>query len=132
MEMFDSGVIYGGGEQRLSSREMLKFGVTFLNGGVWDGQRIVSEQRVQNSATTYPATTRIRVPGSDSGRRGYSYTWWTKEYSQSDAFFAAGYGGQVIMVLPELNAVVVFTGGNYSTSVRTFTLLERYVLPAFE
>lgn len=128
---FASGVIEGGGEQRMSSRDMVKFGVTFLNGGVWDGQRIVSEQWVQNSATTYPATTRIRLPGSDSGTRGYAYTWWTKEYSQSDAFFATGYGGQVIMVLPELNAVVVFTGGNYTTSVRTFTLLERYFLPAF-
>ena len=128
---FASGVIEGGGEQKMTSREMLKFGVTFLNGGVWDGQRIVSEQWVQNSATTYPPNTRISLASSDSGTRGYAYTWWTKAYSQSDAFFATGYGGQVIMVLPELNAVVVFTGGNYTTSVRTFTLLEKHVFPAF-
>jgi len=128
---FENGVIDATSNLHITPRDMVKIGVTFLNGGIWDGQQIISEQWVENSATTYPGNTGIKVPGSDSGRRGYAYTWWTKQYAKSDAFFAAGWGGQEIMVFPELNAVVVFTGGNYAMDARTFTFLERYVLPAF-
>ena len=45
-------------------------------------------------------------------------------------FFASGWGGQNIMVLPELNAVVVTTGGNYTSKVKTFNILEKYIIPA--
>jgi len=45
-------------------------------------------------------------------------------------FSAGGWGGQHIFVLPELNAVVVFTGGNYTSFRPPFEILERYLLPA--
>ena len=45
-------------------------------------------------------------------------------------FYAGGWGGQNIMVFPELDAVVVTTGGAYTSSTRTFTLLEKYIIPA--
>ena len=35
------------------------------------------------------------------------------------------------MVFPEINTVVVFTGGNYRSEVKTFDILEKYVIPAF-
>jgi len=46
-------------------------------------------------------------------------------------FYAGGWGGQHIMVLPELNTVVVFTGGNFVTKRPPFKILEKYILPAF-
>jgi len=45
-------------------------------------------------------------------------------------FNAGGWGGQEIMIIPELNTVVVFTGGNYLSDVRVFNILEEYILPA--
>ena len=36
------------------------------------------------------------------------------------------------MVFPEVNVVVVFTGGNYQSEVKTFNILERYVIPAID
>jgi len=45
-------------------------------------------------------------------------------------YYAGGWGGQRIIVFPELNAVVVFTGGNYTYNVKTFNILEKYVIPA--
>jgi len=45
-------------------------------------------------------------------------------------FSAGGWGGQHIMVLPELNSVVVFTGGNYVTKRPPFKIIKKYVLPA--
>jgi hypothetical protein len=46
-------------------------------------------------------------------------------------YYAEDFGGLHIMVFPELNAVVVFTGGNFVTNRPLFIILEKYVLPAF-
>ena len=141
----DSGVVYAGGDQKLTPREMLKFGVTYLHAGVWDGQQIVSEGWVEHSANPYPGPDNswlnhfLRpIPPGDStwGPRGYSYTWWTHVFSHAgkefSAFWAFGWGGQKIVVFPDKNAVVVFTGGNYTSADTTAKILTTYVIPAFE
>ena len=78
----------------------------------------------------------INVPGEPSGKLGYAYTWWTKEYSHSGKriymYAAGGWGGQHIMVLPEVNTVVVFTGGNYLTKRPPFKILKKYIIPAMD
>jgi CubicO group peptidase (beta-lactamase class C family) len=139
----NTGVIFGG-DQRLTPREMLKFGVTYLNGGVWDGQQIVSELWVENSAAPYhgPGNTWLNhslrpIPPDDGtwGSRGYSYTWWTHRYSHSGeefpAYWAGGFGGQKIIVFPDQDTVVVFTGGNYASADPTAKILTEYIIPAF-
>ena len=133
---FENGLIEAATLLKMTPRDMIKIGVTFLNNGIWDGEQIISEQWVEKSATPYRGNTGIKVPGSDSGKRGYSYTWWTIEYSKSgkkiNMYFADGWGGQNIMVFPELDTVVVFTGGNYTTKTVEFKILEKYILPAIE
>jgi CubicO group peptidase (beta-lactamase class C family) len=141
----DSGVVYAGGDQHLTPREMLKFGVTYLNGGVWNGQQIVPEGWVENSAAPYsgPDNTWFNhflrpIPPGDGtwGRRGYSYSWWTHVFSHSGgrypAFWAFGWGGQKIVVLPDQDAVVVFTGGNYTSADASAKILTEHVIPALE
>lgn len=140
----DSGVVYAAGDQRLTSREMIKFGVAYLNGGVWNGQRILSEGWIGRSAASYAGPNnswfnyflRSIPPGDNTwGQRGYSYAWWTHEYSHSGsrfpAFWAFGWGGQRIVVFPDQSAVVVLTGGSYVSKDHTATILEEFVLPAF-
>ena len=133
---WDSGVIAADGGLLQTSREMMKFGVTFLNGGVWDGQQVIDPEWVARSAVPYGDNTGIRVPGTDGGRKGYGYTWWihpTRHNGEKiDAFYAGGWGGQRIIVIPDLDAVVVFTGGTYSSNTETFAILDKYVLPAME
>lgn len=120
---------------KLTPRAMMKIGVTFLNKGLWKGDRIVSEEWVEKSAAPFPGNDGINVPDEDSGENGYSYTWWTKEHSESGKnihmYSAGGFGGQHIMIIPELSTVVVFTGGNYVTKRPPFEILEKYILPAF-
>ena len=140
----DSGVIYAGGDQLLTPREMLKFGVTYLNGGVWEGRQIIPFEWVANSAKPHdgPDNTWLNhllrpiPPGEGTwGRRGYSYSWWTHEFSHRDVnfptYWAGGWGGQKIIVLPQQDAVVVFTGANYSSADNTTKILTKYVIPAF-
>ena len=139
----DSGVIYAGGDQQLTSREMLKFGVTYLDGGSWKGHQIIPQSWVQKSATHYSGPENHwfnhplkPIPPGDNawGKRGYSYAWWTHEFSHAGekvpAYWAFGWGGQKIAIFPFQNAVVVFTGGNYITADATSKILTRYIIPA--
>lgn len=141
----DSGVVYAGGDQKLTPREMLKFGATYLNDGFWDGQQIVSERWVQHSNNPYSGPDnswlnhllRPIPPGDNTwGPRGYSYAWWTHMFSHSGerfpAFWAFGFGGQKIVVFPDQNAVVVFTAGNYTSTDTSAEILTEYLIPAFE
>jgi CubicO group peptidase (beta-lactamase class C family) len=133
---FEQGLISADGGLEITPRAMAKIGMVLLNGGVWNSEQIISEQWVKNSATTFPGNNRIRIPGSDAGINGYSYSWWTKQYShlgeEINMYYAGGWGGQYIMVFPEINMVVVFTGGNYTSKTTAFSILEKYVLPAIK
>jgi CubicO group peptidase (beta-lactamase class C family) len=133
-KQFENGVIEAAGGLKLTPRDMIKIGVTFLDNGVWDGEEIISRQWVAKSATAYPADNGIIIPGEGSGRTGYSYSWWTKLYSKSGSeinmFLALGWGGQKIIVLPEVNTVIVFTGGSYNSEIKNFAILEKYLIPA--
>lgn len=78
----------------------------------------------------------INIPGEPSGKLGYSYSWWTKDYFKSGKvthmYAAGGFGGQHIMVLHDLNTVVVFTGGNYLSRRPPFKIIKKYVIPALD
>ena len=133
---YDNGTIESASSLEITPRDMLKIGVTFLNRGIWKGKRIVSEKWVEKSSEVYRGNKWINVPGEPSGFLGYSYSWWTKTYSKKGMkvhmFSASGWGGQHIMVLPELDTVVVFTGSNYLTYRPPFKILEKYILPAIK
>lgn len=131
---FDNGVIEAASGLKMTPRDMVKVGAMFMNKGVWKGNQIISELRVEKSAATFSVNQGIDIPGEDGGKAGYGYSWWNKQYSDSgkeiNLFWALGWGGQKIMVLPEVNSVVVFTGGSYTSEVKSFSILEKYIIPA--
>ncbi len=129
-----SGVIESAGSLRITPRDMAKIGVTFLNGGEWNGRRIISERWVERSATTYPGNYWLNDWDDFWSLKGYSYSWWLDYFVKSSRmmymYYAGGWGGQYIVVIPELSTVVVFTGGNYTTYRPSLEILHRYILPA--
>jgi CubicO group peptidase (beta-lactamase class C family) len=131
-----NGVVATDGTLYLRPRDMLKFGVTYLNGGEWQGQSILPAYWTERSQTDYGNNSGIKVPIEDSGRNGYGYTWWTSEFRLRGrtvhAYRANGWGGQVIMVFPELDMVMVVTGGNYAARSTLFKLVKKYILSAVE
>jgi CubicO group peptidase (beta-lactamase class C family) len=126
-DQLNAGVIHASGNLQLRPRDMAKFGLLYLNGGLWKGQRIVSRAWVE-------ASTRAHTPTSWGG--GYGYQWWLRTSeagSQAvDAFYAAGWGGQYIYVMPALDMVVVFTGGNYVQEEPVDEIITRHILPAVQ
>ena len=131
---FDNGVIEAGGGLEMTPRDMVKIGVTYLNNGIYNDTQIISKQWIEKSSTSYSNNTNINISGHDSGSHDYSYSWWLKSHSKSgeeiNLYHAVGWGGQEIIILPKLNTVVVFTGGNYIPNVKAIEILEEYILPA--
>lgn len=133
---FANGTYACDGSIIMTPRDMLKFGVTYLNEGKWNSKRILSKEWVEKSKKAFNNNTGIDIPIDDSGKNGYAYSWWTNEISFSGKkvklFQAGGWGGQEIIVFPEYKMVVVFTGGNYTVKKHIYKILEKYVLPAIE
>ena len=111
MNTDDTGIPYFGGGLYLTSRDMLKFGQLYLNKGTWLGKRIISEKWVNES---FKKHTRL---DEASGNNEYGYFWWHNTYeidgTKVNSIEARGRGGQYIFVIPDLDAVVVITSGNY-------------------
>jgi CubicO group peptidase (beta-lactamase class C family) len=122
-----AGHPYGGGGMQLLPRDFMKFGQLMLNGGTWQGRRLLSRDFVARaSAPLYHL-------------RGvtYGYLWWGIDFPYKNrtvhAFFAGGAGGQAVIVIPALDLVIATYAGNYSSKGTVNTsqnLPPRYILPA--
>jgi CubicO group peptidase (beta-lactamase class C family) len=91
----------------LAPRDLAKIGYLYLKDGMWDGKRILPAGWVK--ASTAPST------HTPDGSYGYGYQWWVmpgKGAGTHHAYAAWGYGGQLLIVVPELELISVFTGWN--------------------
>lgn len=97
-----------GGGLRLRPRDMAKIGQLVLAGGRWSGRQIVPKAWIETS-------TEVKLKATDD--QSYGYLWWLG-HSRSNGravqwVGALGRGGQSIRIVPELDLVVVVTGGYY-------------------
>ena len=122
------GLAQTGGGLGFQSRDLLKLGQLYLNGGAWNGSRIVSERWVKTSTQPH-----VRV--EDQPDTEYGYLWWLKKFKSGEklnsAFCMLGNGGNKVAVFPELDMVVVLTSTNYNTRgmhEQTEKLLTDYIL----
>ncbi len=88
---------FSGAGYNATLRDYARVGQMVLNGGVANGQRIVSEDWINLS--TQPSG------GEDQRRGGYGYQWWTM--GNSEAFSAIGLQGQYIYIDPDTQTVIV-------------------------
>jgi CubicO group peptidase (beta-lactamase class C family) len=91
----------------LEPADLARFGLLILQDGVWNERRILPADWVAQSMQ--PAT---RVPDWE-GR--YGFQWWLLPYDGEQAryaYAALGYGGQLLLIVPEYALIAVFTGWN--------------------
>ena len=123
------GVYFGGNEMSMTPRDMLAIGEMYLNCGRVGTRQIVSEEWVHTSIM--PHATRTRRP-----ERAYGYGWWVRDLYGYDAFYAWGYGGQFIYVVPDLRLVTVMTSSPHpGRGLREhrrslYALMEDEIVPA--
>ena len=122
---------FASGGASLRPRDMAKLGALYLNGGVWNGVRVLSSEWVN-------ASTEMSIPlvGNYRTLYGYGYNWWLGRSPFMDRevryFRAAGWGGQYIYIFPELDMIIVLTAGGYyeNRPLNVNDLIEDYIFQA--
>lgn len=114
---------YLGGGGQLRTRDLLKIGQLYLDDGKWLGRQLIDTEWV--SASTQPV---VEITPETTGleevafNRFYfggvdGFAWHLHSITVDDknyeTYEASGNGGQMVVVVPELDLVVGLTGGNY-------------------
>ena len=86
----------------ISAEDMARFGLLFLNNGKWKNEQLISEDWIQRAIT--PSQPNVN----------YGYMWWLNKKGprhwknvSEDIYYAAGFGGNFIVVDRTHNVVVV-------------------------
>jgi len=132
-QMLPNDVVFCSGDLRLRPRDMAKFGYLFLNGGIWKGERVISQDWIDISTQKFIDPNKYSADFTWADGYGYQWWLWEKIYGVDyPAYLASGWGGQWIIVSPSMNTVVVSTAGNYYTD--TIMPIERilidYIIPS--
>ena len=110
-----------------NARDLARFGLLYLNGGVWNGERLISEDWIDFTRTPAPATV---------GRGSqYGGQWWLvpegRDDVPTDAYSTSGNRGQYVVVVPSHDLVIVRRGLDYGRQGFNRWELTREVLKAF-
>ncbi|WP_008295042.1 serine hydrolase domain-containing protein [Congregibacter litoralis] len=111
-----------------NARDLGRFGLLYLNNGMWDGERLISEKWITFSRTPAPAS---KARGSDYGAQ-----WWLvpdsrKKDVPADAYSTAGNRGQYVIIDPSHDLVIVRRGLDYGKQGFNRWDLLREVLKGF-
>ena len=146
-ELAPDSVEAAGWGLRLQAEREAKLGLLMLQGGEWNGKRLVSSQWIHDMTQRYLSTEdgeALQLSFWEKIKRFFRHLWhtvrsWFTGYNVDDyylgygyqtktilqpraeSFFAAGYGGQLIDVIPKLDMVIVINGraANYGHELNT-------------
>ncbi|MBN1120599.1 MAG: serine hydrolase [Anaerolineae bacterium] len=99
----------GHGDMYFTARDMAKFGLLYLDDGVYEGEQIVPADWVEESLQTYTEDAWDYRIGRNMKEIGYGYQWWSNTAGSYRYNFAWGHGGQQIAIVDDLDMVVVVT-----------------------
>jgi hypothetical protein len=110
---------------------MARIGLLYLNGGEWQGKRVVSSGWVDESTSWLTDASQYV---------GYGYQWWTMplestgkppQIGEDEIKFASGAADQYIFVIPSLDLVVTTTANNTEPPYdRPIVFLRQYIVQA--
>jgi len=124
------GYYMGGNNMALKPGDMLKIGEMMLNEGTYQGRQVVSKKWVDETFATYTR--------SNFNPYNYGYMWWNKYVAGERVYFAWGFGGQYIFVIPNLEATIVLTSSLSGVSQKrsykaaVFDLLGDEIIPILQ
>lgn len=129
------GVHTGGFGLEMTAKDLLNFGRLYLQQGMWNGAEIVPPAFVHESVQ--PA-----IAASPPERGYYGWHWWVDSAPDAERaedagdaararthyYYARGFGGQFVFVIPAADAVVVFTRKNQRKGKHVHELFRRLVI----
>jgi CubicO group peptidase (beta-lactamase class C family) len=130
-EVDPRGINTGGWGLRVKTEDMAKFGQLFLQKGKWHGKQILPVAWINDASTPtilqHPEYSQAKRDSSD-WEQGYCYQMWR---CRNNAYRADGAFGQFIIVMPDQDAVIVFTAETPSMQEQ-INLVWEYLLPALK
>lgn len=87
-------------ELKLTMHETARLGQLYLHEGCWQGQQIIPRNYLRESLLSH-------VENGFPEQYSYGYLWWTGRMEGHPVFFASGFGGQYLAVIPEQGLVAV-------------------------
>jgi CubicO group peptidase (beta-lactamase class C family) len=110
-----------------NARDLARFGLLYLQNGMWDGERLLSEDWIEFVRTPAPAT-------KDRGNF-YGGQWWLvpddRKDVPNDAYSTDGNRGQYVVVVPSHDLVIVRRGLDFGRQGFDQWDMTREVLKAF-
>jgi len=102
----------------MTLRDLAKIGLLYLNNGMWEGRRIVSEEWIRHSSEY------------DASNRGYHFNWYNLRYegfpkAEYPGYYAFGIAAQVLYVNPHKNLVMVRMGTSNNSDAYIPELFEQ-------
>lgn len=109
-----------------NARDLGRFGLLYLQNGMWNGERLISEEWIRFSRTPAPST-------RDIGNF-YGGHWWLvpddRDDVPADAYTTRGNRGQYVVIVPSHELVIVRRGLDYGKQGFDAFDLAREVLKA--
>ena len=99
------GIYFGGNDMEMTPRQMIKFGELYLNHGQINERQVIPANWIDTSLQPHTESTRERG-------RSYGYGWWIRNMAGFNTSYAWGYGGQFILLVPELDLIIVTTSSS--------------------
>jgi CubicO group peptidase (beta-lactamase class C family) len=96
-----SGVFVASSFVHARALDFAKFGLLYLRGGEWEGQQLISRE--------WAATAQVPLSVETSSGWLYSWQWWVSG-DRFGTYWANGYEGQMISIVPALDAIIVRFG----------------------
>ena len=98
-----SGGGHSGGGLFINTLDHARFGLLFLNDGDWNGNQLISKNWIKDATTPSPA------------EKSYGYMWWLNKKGTNrfwegvpqNVFYAAGFGGNYIVIIPDEDIVII-------------------------
>ena len=125
------GYYFGGNNLAVTPTALLRLGQLYWNDGRWNGRQVLPEGWVEQS---------WQEPVKRSYRGfHYGFFWWVEEFGGRPTYFAWGYGGQFVFVVPSIDLVVAITSsltdrpsGAGDHSGRVFRFVNETLIPALD
>lgn len=115
---------------RLRTEDLAKFGQLLLNDGVWNKKQLIPEEWIEEA-------TAFHIKNSDEPdekralsdwAQGYAYQMWR---GRNNTVRLDGMGGQFVVLIPDKDAIVVFTA-NATNTQKELNLMHDYLIPAIK
>lgn len=96
-----SGGGHSGGGVFINTEDHARFGLLFLSKGRWNGKQLISKEWIELATESSPAN------------KDYGFMWWLNKTNSrmtnlsNNAFYAAGFGGNYIIIEPDHDLVIV-------------------------